>query len=85
MQLNWKAKGTRQRFAEVISLLCAGDYPPDDYIHDWLDSDDEKLQQWVCCEAGLSYLTGIGIIEAAQFLVDAALENANIDEEGNIR
>jgi hypothetical protein len=85
VELNWKSYKTRQRFIEVLCLLCAGAFPTVEMVNAWLDTDDESLQQWCIAEAGLSYLTGIGIIEAAQMLVEEAFANANIDEEGNIR
>jgi hypothetical protein len=83
MELNWKSLDTRDRFIEAIALLCAGAYPPEEMIDAWLDSDDERLQTWCVNEAGLSYLTGISIIEAAHMLVEEAFGNANIDAEGN--
>lgn len=85
MELNWKSRQVRQRFCETLALLCAGDYPPEAMVDAWLDSDDERLQTWCVNEAGLCYLTGISIIEAAQTLVDEAFANTNIDEEGIIR
>lgn len=85
MELNWKSEDVRWRFRETISLLCAGYYPRKEIVDAWLDSDDEELQQWCVANAGLTYLTGISIIEAAQMLVEEAFGNANIDEEGRIK
>jgi hypothetical protein len=84
MELDWNSKETRERFREVLALLCAGDYPPTEMVDAWLDSDDESLQTFCVREAGLTYLTGISIVEVAQTLVDEAFGNTNIFSDGSI-
>jgi hypothetical protein len=54
-------------------------------ISEWLDTDEEGLQQFCCKHARIQWTTGIGTIEAAYLLIETAFENGNIDSEGNVR
>ncbi len=85
MGLNWKSHEVRWRFREVLSLLCGGIYPRKEIVDAWIDSDNEDLQSWCVNNAGLTYLAGISVLEAAVLLVEGAFDNANIDSEGNIK
>lgn len=60
-------------------------FPHISMISEWLDTDEEGLQQFCCKHARIQWTTGIGTIEAAYLLIETAFENGNIDSEGNVR
>jgi hypothetical protein len=84
MKLNWKSAETRARFKEAIWVI-AGRMPSAILVDAYLDSDSVSLQEFCIEYMPATWMTGIGIIDAAYLLVDEAFANANIDEEGNIR
>jgi len=83
-QLDWQSQATQWRFTEALSKMLYV-RPTDSMVRDWLDESTEDLQQFCVKWARCNWMTGIGIIEAAQGLVEDAFENTNIDSEGNIR
>ena len=44
-----------------------------------------KLQDWCASNARFNWMTGIGVMEAAEKLVDSAIENGNILPSGEVR
>lgn len=80
----WESKGWRLLFIEALATMCSGNKPSLLMVDRWLAFDDDELQQWCIEYATYQWMTGIGIIDAAQFLVEEVYGNANIDEFGNL-
>jgi hypothetical protein len=62
-----------QRFRESLRLLCT-DTPPLELCVAWLESDDERLQEWVLEHMKSDWATGIGTIDAARFMAEQVEE-----------
>jgi hypothetical protein len=69
---------------DALRVLCGGKAPPPyvtgyDYSN-LTDSERDQLQNWVSLNlaAGIYWSTAIGVIEAAEKLVEEAVANANI-------
>lgn len=82
----WQGK-PEHPFREVIKILCGGEEPPD-YVKGYGEKRDDidaglsmDLQGWVREKTPLSWSTGIGIIEAAEKVVEEAVANGNIPPE----
>jgi cell division protein ZapA (FtsZ GTPase activity inhibitor) len=67
-------------YSEAFSLFCNGEPPHLDKLA--IDALDHKefleLQEWSVNNAKVTWMTGIGIIEAVDSLVYSAVENGNI-------
>ena len=61
--------GYTQRFRETLGMLCS-QTPPHELCVAWLESDDERLQEWVLEHMKSNWATGIGTIDAARFMAD---------------
>ena len=62
-----------QRFGDALQALCKGVRPSDKMMDDWLTHKSEELQSF-CCNNGIYWAQGIGIIDAALVLVDNPTE-----------
>jgi hypothetical protein len=51
------------------------------HSHDYTDAENEKLQDWCSMHARPHWATGLGLIEAAELIVQGAVENSNIEKE----
>ncbi len=74
---------------EVLSMLCGGKAPPrfvttQHFTTQLSAEDQEKLHEWAVKNVKPQWLTGIGVLEAADAMVREAVANANIrgPEEG---
>jgi len=70
-------------FREALKVLIGKEPPMEVPPYGSHDMDDEvlRLQDWCAEHARPSWATGLSMIEAAELIVDQALENANIKEE----
>jgi hypothetical protein len=84
MKINWKSRGIRYRLQETIFMMTHPHFPHTVMIDEWLDTDEESLQHFCAQHSRVHWLTGIGVIEAAYLLIETALENGNIDCDGNV-
>lgn len=67
---------------EALSVVCGGAEPPE-FVQgcrfDALtDAQKMELQDWCSVHCKPSWATGIGALEAAEHIVNCAIENANI-------
>lgn len=58
------------RVIEALTLLCGGNEPPREMVHEWETGEGEDLQDWAANHTKLPWAQGIGTIEAAQVLAD---------------
>ena len=80
----WPPYDPEDPFRDAVRVL-AGTEPPD-YVRGWssadlTDEDVVALGDWLGlehCQRHLPWATGTGLIEAAEHLVDSALENGNL-------
>jgi hypothetical protein len=68
---------------EVLLAMTGVEPPPfvEGYNFDGLDNEErhmEQLQDWACINVKPSWLTGIGLLEAAEQQVAEAVANGNI-------
>lgn len=73
-----------QRYLETYKLLLYKS-PPNKYLcnPDDLDDDDYLDLRDFCAEHSvIDWMTGISILEAAQHIVDTAIENRNLNVNG---
>lgn len=73
----------KEAYTDCLLLLC-GRLPPDDLIpcESWSALDDarsQRLQDFVSNHVRLPWGTGIGTLEAIDVMVNAAEENANLN------
>lgn len=61
------------RFREALSFLCVK-APPLDMCVAWLESDNERLQEWVLEHMKNDWATGIGTIDTARFMAEQVEE-----------
>ena len=76
-------RGPRDRFIEAL-LLLVKEAPLRHVVDDYLDGKNYDLQQFCVARARCQWMTGIGIIEAAEMLVNDAFESTTIDSAGNV-
>lgn len=71
------------RFTDALEILC-GTRPPHDIVYRWLNTDCEKLQDWVGMRAHplLQHTMNIAIIEAAMLLADQPIEGEGHEMRG---
>lgn len=62
-----------ERFGDAMQLLCNGNRPSNKMLIDWIDSDDETLQEFAC-NNGPEWAQGIVLIDAARLLADTPIE-----------
>tara|TARA_B100001105_G_scaffold12875_1_gene9431 strand:+ start:1591 stop:2070 length:480 start_codon:yes stop_codon:yes gene_type:complete len=62
-----------RRFHEALRLLCT-ETPPLELCVAWLESDDDRLQEWVLEHTKTDWATGIGTIDSAHFMADQVEE-----------
>lgn len=63
------------RFVSALGLLCRSK-PPRELCEQWLSNESEELQSFAVSNARIYWMTGIGIIEAAQIMADNPEEGA---------
>jgi hypothetical protein len=71
----------------VLRVFCTESPPAFVKGYDYSNLDDDqhaRLQEWVGCHLNpiISWSTAIGVIEAAQTIVEEAIANANIPPKG---
>lgn len=78
--------GAPEPLRDALRLFCGGKEPPE-YVQGYdysnlTDDQHQHLQDWVNMNLaeGIFWSTGIGVIEAAQNLVEEAEINANIPQ-----
>ena len=72
------------RFMDALEVL-AGARPPREIVHSWLNSDCEKLQDWVGMRGRpmlARHTMNIAIIEAAMLLADQPIEGEGHEVRG---
>jgi len=68
----------KQALELIVGETCPVDVPQ--FKASGMMSDDFlALQDWASENVPVSWMTGIGVIEAAELLVQSALDNGNID------
>jgi len=62
----------RERFKDVIALLCQGEYPSDIIIDNWYDEGlaSFELQEFCRKYCPLEWSQGVAVIEAAMILAE---------------
>jgi hypothetical protein len=66
-----------ERFRHALKMLCRGNEPPIDLCEAWAwheEIEGESLQDWAVSNAGAYWMSGIGIIEAAEACADTPEE-----------
>lgn len=67
-----------ERLADILERLC-GQRPPDDLVRKWVESDEshsyaeewvDTLQDWAASHCPWEWATGIGLIDAAEAVLD---------------
>ncbi len=78
---SWQAK-PEHPIREMLAALCGGEEPPE-YVQGYdysnlTDIQHGELQDWAATHCVPAWGTGIGVIEAAEKLVEEAVSNGNI-------
>lgn len=71
-------------FAQTLRVLC-GEEPPEDLVRKWIAGDeshvetgDDTLQDWASVNRPFYWMTGIGLLDAAEALIDEVDPNEEL-------
>lgn len=84
--LEWaQPTSVAHRLGDAVTLLCAGNRPPNEIVEAWLapDSEDMRLQEF-CISYGPAWAQGIVCIDAAMVLADGPTEGVEHAQRVNI-
>jgi hypothetical protein len=78
------------RFRQALTYLCRGKEPPLEMCEMWVRGEQrpngaDPLQEWAVCNAGAYWMTGIGVIEAAQTCADTPEEGVGHEYREDLR
>lgn len=71
-------------FRDALRALCGAEPPAfvrGHHSHDYTDDENEKLQDWCGMHCRPHWATNLSMIEAAELIVEGAVDNANIPGE----
>lgn len=67
-------------YKEIFGLLLT-EAPSDNLIEQYLRGDHLPLQEFCADKSKIKWATGLSILDAADLIIEGAIENANIKDE----